>query len=57
MMSRRLSATTLGTLGTLFGLVHLAGCPSPETIPGVLGLGLECSATRARLVEDEPPPF
>lgn len=41
----------------LVGMVHLTGCPSPDTNPAVLWLGLDGSETRVRLVEDEPPPF
>lgn len=45
------------TLVGLVGLVPLAGCPSPETNPAVLWLGLDGRETAVRLVEDEPPPF
>ncbi|NQT86784.1 hypothetical protein HQ560_08480 [bacterium] len=53
----RLSIVTLARLVGFVGLGLLAGCPSPDTNPAVLWLGLDGSETRVRLVEDEPPPF
>lgn len=38
-------------------LALLAGCPSDETNPPVLWLGLDGRETEVKLVESEPPPY
>ena len=47
----------LGPLGLLGLLVGVAGCPSDDSNPAVLWLGLDGSEAQVKLVGEEPRPY